>query len=841
MHCFAKVYKVVARLAAPALLWLALASSAPSMAAAAPAPPPQELQQAQRQLPGEARSTVVLPDTIDAAAGDLSTVLRPHYRLQVELGDSAGRTAIYLPGVFAHARVAINGHVVADRIREPLPSAPRGANRLLLATVPGEFLRPGLNHIDVDMAGTRKTSLSRVWIGDEDALRSLYERKLLLTVHAPVAAAAIIIALSLCVLLLWARQTGDTLYAFFGIGGLLWALHTVWTVLPDPMLRAPHLSIWWTMGFPFFIAPLVVFCIRLAQWDLPRFERALWIGVVAGPVLLYAAEFAGVLETAQDYWRLLWIGAVAVGVAAVGRYALRQRNVRGMLLLTVGAVALIFGVRDWLMDQDLSDNHPVFLTSFSGLLFFPLVAWILIDGFVATARELRLLNAELERRVAGKSAQLLQTVNEMRAAKDAAEAADRAKSSFLAAASHDLRQPAHALGLYLAALRGETLNDAQAELVDRMSDAAAALDTMFNALLDISRMDAGAVEVQRRPFELQPMLHRLADEFAHDAADKGLRLSVRVSGAASGLRAYSDPMLVERIVRNLLGNAVKYTRTGGVLLACRKCGGATPCWRIQVHDTGPGIAEADRERVFEEFFQLEPSSRGVAFERSHDGGLDGGTDGSHRQGLGLGLSIVRRLSQLLDHAVSLKSRLGRGSCLTLELPATTDAAPVEAPAGRPEGALNGLCVGVIDDDAQVRAAMRSLLERWGCVVRTGENAAELLADATALHAAAIPPPRLQALVVDYQLRDGRTGPQEIGAVRLACAAHLPALIVSGVSAPTRLAELHASGFEWLIKPVPPQRLRSWLVAALRGKAVHGGAAPTPTRREAARSAQQAAP
>ena len=765
----------------------------------------------------------------------------PSYRLRVEFGAVPGLSAMYLPGVFAHARVAINGHVIADRIREPQPSAPRGANRLLLATVPGEFLRPGLNHIDVDMAGTRKTSLSRVWIGDEDALRSLYERKLLLTVHAPVAAAAIIMALSLCVLLLWARQTGDTLYAYFGVGGLVWALHTVWTVLPDPMLRAPHLSIWWTMGYPFFIAPLVVFCIRLAQWELPRFERALWIGVLIGP---RAAVCGRIGRRAGNRPRLLAPGMDRRGGGRGGG----RRPLRAAPAQRAGRAAAGHRRGGAVFRHARLAARPGPVGQPPGAPEQLLRAAVLSAGGLDPDRRLRrhrARTAPAQRRARAPRRQQERTtaarVNEMRAAKDAAEAADRAKSSFLAAASHDLRQPAHALGLYLAALRGETLNDAQAELVERMSDAAAALDTMFNALLDISRMDAGAVEVQRRPFELQPMLHRLAEEFAHEAADKGLRLSVRVSGAASGLRAYSDPMLVERIVRNLLGNAVKYTRTGGVLLACRKCGGATPGWRIQVHDTGPGIAEADRERVFEEFFQLEPSSRGVAFERSHDGGLDGGTDGGHRQGLGLGLSIVRRLSQLLGHAVSLKSRLGRGSCLTLELPATTDAAPVEVPAGRPAGALNGLCVGVIDDDAQVRAAMRSLLERWGCVVRSGENATELLADATALHAAAIPPPRLQALVVDYQLRDGRTGPQEIGAVRLACAAHLPALIVSGVSAPTRLAELHASGFEWLIKPVPPQRLRSWLIAALRGKAVHGGAAQTPTRREAARAAQQAAP
>ena len=826
MRDFGNIRRCQARPAVAGLLWLGLAFLAASAAAQLP-PAVQQLQRALRSLPGEVAQQVTLPDTLNRDGAEDATPLQPSYRLGVELGAAPGRTAVYLPGVFAPVRVAVNGHTVADRIREPSPRPPRGADRLLLAPVPAEFLRPGLNQIEVSLAGRHRTSLSRVWVGDEDTLRGLYQRKVLLTVHGPVAAAAVIMALSLCVLLLWARRTGDTLYAYFGIGGLLWALHTVWTVLPNPILKPPHFSIWWTMGFPLFCAPLVVFCVRLARWQLPRFERALWVGVAVGPVLLYGAHFAGVLDTAQDFWRLAWLVAVAVGVFAVGRYALQQRNAQGVLLLATGALALVFGARDWLLDQDRSDNHPVFLTSYSGLLFFPLVAWILIDSFVRTARELRELNIELERRVADKSTELSQALNEMRAAKDAAETADRAKSSFLAAASHDLRQPAHALGLYLAALRGETLNAAQLELVERMSAATSALDTMFNALLDISRMDAGAVQVRPRPFELAPMLHRLAAEFSQQAADKGLRLSVRISSAARQWRAHSDPMLVERIVRNLLGNAIKYTREGGVLLACRRCGGAVPAWQIQVWDTGQGIAAADRERVFEEFFQLDPSGRGQV--GAADRGSGHGLDGSARLGLGLGLSIVRRLAQLLGHGVSLRSTPGRGTCLTLELPATAADALVEMRASHETRSLAGLRVGVIDDEDEVREGMRVLLERWGCVVTTGASAEELLARAAG--GVGAPP---QVLVVDYQLREGRTGVEAIEAVRRACRARPPALIVSGVSAATRLAELHASGFEWLIKPVPPERLRNWLVAATQKRC---GSAGTPTRREATSAAR----
>ncbi len=820
MRDFGNVRGCQAGLAVAGPLWLGLACAA--IAAANQQPAAQQLQQALRSQPGEAAQQVTLPDTLKLGGADDATTLQPSYRLGVELSAAPGRTAVYLPGVFAHVRLAVNGHTVADRIREPLPRPPRGADRLLLAPVPAEFVRPGLNQIDVTLAGRRSTSLSRVWVGDEDLLRGMHQRKLLLTVHGPVAAAAVIMALSLCVLLLWARRTGDTLYAYFGIGGLLWALHTVWTVLPNPVLKPPHFGIWWTMGYALFCAPLVVFCVRLARWQLPRFERTLWVGVVVGPLLLYGASFAGVLDTAQDYWRLVWLGAVAVGVFAVARYALQQRNAQGVLLLATGALALVFGMRDWLLDQDRSDNHPVFLTSFSGLLFFPLVAWILIDSFVRTARELRQLNVDLEQRVASKSTELLQALNEMRAAKDAAEAANRAKSSFLAAASHDLRQPAHALGLYLAALRGGTLSDGQFELVERMSDATAALDTMFNALLDISRVDAGAVQARPRPFELGPMLHRLAAEFSQQAADKGLRLSVRVSAAARHWRAHSDPMLVERIVRNLLGNAIKYTREGGVLLACRKRTGAAQTWLVQVWDTGPGIAEADRERVFEEFLQLDPSGRGQGAPADRVGVPR--RDGSPRLGLGLGLSIVRRLAQLLDHGVSLKSMPGRGTSLTLELPATAAEAPIEVRRARETRSLTGLRVGVIDDDTDVREGMRVLLERWGCIVSAGASADELLVRGSGSVGAP-----LQVLVVDYQLHEGRTGIEAIEAVRRACRAHLPALIVSGVSAATRLAELHASGFEWLIKPVPPEQLRSWLVNAAQ---THCGSVDTPTRCEA---------
>jgi len=791
--------------------WLLFALACAVAAAVHAIPDPLVLQHAVRTLPGEAPVVVALPDKLTEPVGASGTVLRPTYRLQADLGPTPGRTGLYLPGLFAHARIRVNGHIVADRIREPLAPPPRGADRLLFAPIASEFLRPGLNDLEITLAGRHQTWLSRVWIGDEDTLQRLRDRKEVLSVDATIVAAAVIAALSLCVLVLSARRPADRLYAYFGVGGMIWALHTVWTVLPDPLLQGPHFEIWWTMGYPLFVAPLVTFCVRLAGWRLPLFEKAMWTGVLLGPLILYSAYQADVLQAGKDYFRLAWIGAVAIGVLAVGRYAAQQRNVQGWLLLLTGAVALSFGVYDWLQNRVPDDNNPVFLTSFSGLLFFPLVAWILIDRFVQATTALERLNAELEGRVAQKSAELTRALDDMRAARDAAEAADHAKSAFLAAASHDLRQPAHALGLYVASLRAEQLPGRHGETVERMAASVSALDAMFSALLDISRMDSGAVVADVRPFEWGPLLHRVGADVAQLAADKGLRLSVRICESARHERALSDPMLVERIVRNLLDNAVKYTRRGGVLLTCRLARSPDPHWRIEVRDTGPGIALHDQGRIFDEFFQVDR------------------VPGEPAGGLGLGLSIVRRLTGLLGHPLRLDSVLGRGSRFALEVPATHAVARRSDPVTQ-HGSLEGLGVGVLDDDPQVCDAMRQLLERWGCRVVAGTSVEALLAR-TGEHAAE----RLQVLIVDLEL-PGSGGLEAIAALHRRTGLQQPALIVTGASSRERLAELEASGFAWIIKPAPPARLRSWLiVAAGRVNVPDAASAPSERRGVAAQA------
>ena len=754
-------------------------------------PTTTELREAKREIAGVV-SSVRLPDTPQAPPGAVPP-LRASYRMLVAIQSPAQQLSLFVPGLQAHARVRFNGHLVDDRLDDPLSPLPRSIDGIRLIDIPVEFVRSGNNLLEVETAGRGRLSLSPITIGPREALAPLYNQRVLAVVVGPAFVAVVVASLALCVLLLWLRRR-DPLYGYFGLGALGMALHNAWSVLPSPPLPGAHNSIWWTTLYTFFVVMLVTFCVRFAGWRWRRFERLLAALPLAAPPLLYAANASGVLGHVQEVWLLSLVGAAAVGLAAVARYARTQRNTNGMLLLLTAAVSVVFAARDWVVNRQGDDNNPIFLVPYAGLFFAVLVAWMLIDRFVAASRALETLNHELEERVIAKSAELVAALEQMRAAKDSAELANRSKTTFLAAASHDLCQPVHALGLYLAALLDDDLSPTQGDLVQRMKAALAALDTMFNALLDISRMDAGAVIPRLRAFALAPMLHRLAEELAPQAADRNLRLSVRMAPSPSGLHARSDPVLVERIVRNLLGNAVKYTRNGGVLLSCRLRGtAASCCWLIEVWDTGLGIAEADHERVFEEFYQV------------------GNPERDRLAGLGLGLSIVRRLTSLLGHRLTLFSRPGRGSRFLLELPCTRDE-PLRPAGDDRQGTVAGLVVAVIDDDPDVRNSMQVLLGRWGCRVLAGADSADVMQLLRAPPWALTRSP-LQAIVADYRLRGGRTGIDAIAALRATCGNTLPALLVSGDSSPEQLALMAASGLACMSKPIRPARLRGWLVAA----------------------------
>jgi signal transduction histidine kinase/CheY-like chemotaxis protein len=364
------------------------------------------------------------------------------------------------------------------------------------------------------------------------------------------------------------------------------------------------------------------------------------------------------------------------------------------------------------------------------------------------------------------------------------EAANLAKSRFLAAASHDLRQPLHALNLFVTQLRRETDQAEQARLVERIDASVAAMNELFSSLLDISKLDAGVVTPSVSDFPVDVLLKRIEMTFAAAAREKGLRL--RVISNRAFIR--SDFILLERILLNLVSNAIRYTVVGGVMVGCRRRGDAL---RIEVWDSGIGIPEDQRSSIFREFYQL------PAAERDRSGGL------------GLGLAIVDRLCRLLGHPIELISQLGRGSRFVVVVATAPRRRLTEQPLETVTDQTMGKLVLVIDDDALVLDSMRGALKSWGCNVVTASSGAAALACLAELE-------RTPDLIIsDYRLADGDNGIRAIERLRKALSAPVPAFLISGDTAPERLREARASGYYLLHKPVLPITLRATISQLLK--------------------------
>lgn len=369
------------------------------------------------------------------------------------------------------------------------------------------------------------------------------------------------------------------------------------------------------------------------------------------------------------------------------------------------------------------------------------------------------------------------------AAKRQAEDANLAKSKFLAAASHDLRQPIHAQGLFLGVLSRTELTAQQHEMLANASAASDAAAGMLNTLLDFSRIEAGVIEPLVLVFRLQSLLNKIEREFMSQADAKSLSYRSR----ETALVVQSDPALLELILRNLVSNAIRYTERGGLLVACRKRGDQVV---LEVWDTGIGVAPAHQQEVFHEFHQL------------------GNPERDSHKGLGLGLAIAEGLARTLGHSLWLTSTLQRGSVFRLALPiatAATSSVELDAPEYGKVRSIN-VRVLVIDDDEAVCVGMFHLLRNWGCACDVAGSIEE------ALELARIHAPDL--VISDYRLREQRTGLEAIAALRTLLRNNLPALLITGDTAPDRLREAQASGIPILHKPVSPSQLYRGLVTVL---------------------------
>jgi signal transduction histidine kinase len=402
-------------------------------------------------------------------------------------------------------------------------------------------------------------------------------------------------------------------------------------------------------------------------------------------------------------------------------------------------------------------------------------------------------NIELKLRTEALAVQLRAETRIAEEARREAEVANRAKTQFFTAASHDLRQPLHAMGLFAEALRQRVHEPEVAQLVNSINESVDALEGLFSELLDITRIDSGGVEVNPESFEVGDIFRKLRLHFEPAAFEKGLRLRFR----GSRLAVVADPLLVERILRNLVSNAIRYTVDGSVLVSARRHGERV---LLQVWDTGPGIREDERVRVFEEFYQL-PGTAAAA-------------TGEQKKGLGLGLAIVKRLAGLMGAPLALRSEMGHGSVFSVELPlgkaprAGVRSVPGKAPIGI---TLGGRLIVVVEDEPAVREGLEVLLRSWGATIAAFESLGATTAWAAASDLAVVKP---SLVIADYRLQQGETGVAAIGVLRARFGSALPAIVVTGSSMTGHDKEALEHNFHLLIKPVLPNKLRAMIAFKL---------------------------
>ena len=391
----------------------------------------------------------------------------------------------------------------------------------------------------------------------------------------------------------------------------------------------------------------------------------------------------------------------------------------------------------------------------------------LADEFNLLARQLKESYASLEQKIEVRTHQLSE--------------ANSAKSRFLASASHDLRQPVHALGLFVAQLDEAKDPVARQHIAEKIAASSTAVSELLEALLDVSKLDTDAALPRHVDLALQPMFDRLEHSFAVTAHAKGLRLRVRPTPAC----VTSDPVFLERILLNLLSNAIAYTRSGGVLIGAR-CHGDFVA--IEVWDTGVGIAPDEHRHIFEEFYRLP------------------GAAGEDGKGLGLGLAIVERLARRLQVTVGLTSIAGRGSKFSVIVPRASGAAvEVQPPELTAQPIrLQGMRVALIDDDDTARDAAQGLLTQWGCSVVASASGQQYL---RALDEGASSP---ALIICDYRLGESELGTDVIALIRERLRADIPAVIVSGDVTPTLREDAASSGLHLLYKPLKAAKLRALL-------------------------------
>jgi signal transduction histidine kinase/ActR/RegA family two-component response regulator len=530
-------------------------------------------------------------------------------------------------------------------------------------------------------------------------------------------------------------------------------------------------AVWALAAIAVLLARRHWLCLLPTQAHLPTEQRVRTAvalsginGVMHGLAL---AAFPLLQETERSFVTLLILGLCT---GAVGTTAGHRRIYLAYMLPAAGTLPLW-----WLVSPG---NAPPHWIQMSLSVLIALYLWVLLGlansawrNFSESVR-IRFQDREL-------AAQLREALAQ-------ATQANQAKTRFLAAASHDLRQPLHTIGLLVAALSLRPIEGRDREVVDLLSQVTVALSEQLDQLLDISKLDAGVVEPDKKMVDFGEMLRMHHAEMRAAIEEKGLRA---VLDCPIAVRCWTDPALVLRVLRNLTENAIKFTQQGQIALRMRVQDG---CALITVEDTGRGIPPSEQAMVFEEFYQVDNPER------------------DRTKGLGLGLSIVRRLCSLLEIKLDLRSVVGQGTSVTLKVPLESFGA-LATPRTQPANSQSfaGLTVLVIDDERSVRLGMRVLLEELGCHFIEASSIEEATREAAAV--------RPDVILADMRLRNGESG---IGAITSIVKAigDTPAVLISGDTAPDRLQEATRAGIKLLHKPVSLPTLQAELGRIIDGKA-----------------------
>ncbi|HJV63655.1 MAG TPA: ATP-binding protein [Albitalea sp.] len=669
--------------------------------------------------------------------------------------------AILIPRLATSGQVLLNGALLWDG-RPSERHAARSWNAPLLLNLPAPLLRETGNELLVQVSGPPRyrAGLSPVQLASERALApAAHEREFWQHDGAMVSSAVSAVA-GLLMLLMWWATRRDAMYLFFGLGILVWAARNSNLFLDGLPLSLDAWGAVVFLGHTWFNTLFGLFVLRFSGVRWRWVERALWIYAAVNTLILAS----GALSSIEQAMLVMTVPGTLLYLLLVGlllRKGWLDRSVESALMAASTITFVVLSLRDGLLLSSKLPYEGYYISHYTGVLMLVCIVWGLVSRLVTSLREVERLNIDLEQRVQQRTHEL--------------QSAVAAKSRFVAAASHDLRQPVAAIGLMVGLLREQGAPGAPRAMIDRIDEAVAALEALLKGLLDLSRLDSGTVKPRIERVALQPLFDAIAAHERELAHQRGLELRLR----RTALAVQADALLLEQVLRNLVSNGLQHSDRGGVLVTARTRGDSHVL--LQVWDTGRGIPADQQSAVFEEFVQLDNPAR----ERS--------------RGLGLGLAIVDRCTRLMGCTLKLRSQPGRGSCFSVVLPLARDAQADGVSAARVDRPLAGWRVLLVEDDGALREALVIRLEQWGAEVRAFDGVASLQ---QALEQQ--PPEQVDLVLTDNRMRDGQAADiVQAVAERLG---GTPALVITGDTSPQAIAALQASGLAVLHKPFRAEQL-----------------------------------